>query len=306
MSLPVETWKYFVRMGVWPKSNLFDPKGWMSNFSEMEKPFALALLEGFIFFSNEMGKELFKSAFMQLSKMVITDRASFASAQKEWKEFLASLYVVRVTGEKPSDADSGYIFTRYARDILGMAEDHIIDHSEMLYRLEHSSGKRFLFVDDFVGSGVQFVTMWDRLSRDWDRNRVERNLVETLPSLDKQARKHSFYYCALVCTEKGKKYISDHCLIDVIISAAHYFGSQYSALSVDSLLWPKEMQVSGPLFVEEVSHRARIECGVNDPDCWKGFGSLGLALGFEHGCPDATLPIFSFDQHGWKPLVRKG
>ncbi|MGI4789714.1 MAG: phosphoribosyltransferase-like protein [Janthinobacterium lividum] len=70
-------------------------------------------------------------------------------------------------------------------------------------------------------------------------------------------------------------------------------------------MWPDHLRTSALDFLEKVSHRVGIydtHGGVND---WQGFNKLGLSLGFEHSVPDATLPIFYWEQNGWKPLLRR-
>jgi hypothetical protein len=41
---------------------------------------------------------------------------------------------------------------------------------------------------------------------------------------------------------------------------------------------------------------------VND---WQGFHCLGLSLAFYDSVPDATLPIFYWEENGWNPLIKK-
>lgn len=113
-----ELWKYFVDVQLWPKRAKFDPQGWMRNFSGPEIPLAKRLLKGFTYYSSELVEQMFKCAFMNVSQKVVTTRTNFAEAQAEWAAFIASVTVVRVTGETPSDADSGFIFTRLTRDII--------------------------------------------------------------------------------------------------------------------------------------------------------------------------------------------
>src|SRR5947208_14205280 len=40
-----------------------------------------------------------------------------------WRAFVDSVIVTRVTGEIPSDTDSGYTFARKARQLLGIPEE---------------------------------------------------------------------------------------------------------------------------------------------------------------------------------------
>lgn len=77
----------------------------MSNFDEVEKPFAHRLLEGFTFFSNELVAAMFRAAFKNLSQVVLRNRSNYLAAANEWAAFVDSVIVVRVAGQLTSEAD---------------------------------------------------------------------------------------------------------------------------------------------------------------------------------------------------------
>ncbi|MFX6540405.1 hypothetical protein ABTG54_20200, partial [Acinetobacter baumannii] len=125
-----------------------------------ESRFAKRLLEKFTYFSEDMVKQLFKSSFVSLSKYILTNKTDSILSAREWSVFLDNLYIMRVTGEDPSDADSGYIFTRSSRDVLGIPETQIITSQKFIEVIQSNSEASFVFVDDFVGSGNQFISFW--------------------------------------------------------------------------------------------------------------------------------------------------
>lgn len=87
----------------------------------------------------------------------------------------------------------------------------------------------------------------------------------------------------------------------VKVSAAHLLPPTYSAIAPDSILWPASLRNDGIRFIERASARA----GIPDED-WRGYAGLGLALAFDHyTTPDATLPLFYWEQNGWTPLVHR-
>lgn len=158
-----EVWKYFVRVRLWPRQTQFDPRGWMSNFDDAERPFAARLLEGFTFFSNELVTAMFRAVFKNLSQVVLRNRSNYLAAANEWTAFVDSVVVVRVAGQVTSEADSGYIFTRLSRDVLGIAQERLMSPRAALESLRKQPNQNIVFVDDFVGSGDQFVSMWERV-----------------------------------------------------------------------------------------------------------------------------------------------
>lgn len=297
--LPTDKWRYMVTTGLWPKRGNFDPNAWISNFQPDELPLALRLLDGFTFFSDELVKQMFRSAFLNISQYVISEKNSLKISRNQWSTFVNSLIVVRVTGEIPCDADSGFAFARLARDVLMLDEERILSPEAALDYFVKGNISNVVFVDDFVGSGNQFGDTWER-EYPFGTSKVSFKNVQAY-----LGDKVKFFYCPVICTDLGRTNISARCK-GVKIVPAHFYSSRQSALSDDSAIWRDDMRTEGPEFVASVSARIGIPDTGGGEDCWRGFHKLGLALAFSHGCPDATLPIFYTQQNGWKPLIKKG
>ncbi len=297
--LPVDKWRYMVTTGLWPKKGNFDPNGWCSNFKNDELPLALRLLEGFTFFSDELVKQMFRSAFLSISQTVVSDKKYLSNARKQWSDFVESLVVVRVTGEVPTDSDSGFAFSRLARDVLLLNESRILSPEIAINHIARGHKFNILFVDDFVGSGNQFNDTW---KRKYSIPGGRLSFEEIQGYFGGGIR---FFYCPVICTELGKNNIAQNCKA-VEIMPAHIYTSRQSALSDDSAIWRDDMRTEGPEFVKNASMRAGIPDENGGENCWQGFHKLGLALAFSHGFPDATLPIFYHQLNNWKPLIKKG
>jgi hypothetical protein len=293
-----EVWKYFVKVRLWPRQTQFDPRGWMSNFDDAERPFAARLLEGFTFFSNELVTAMFRTVFKNLSQVVLRNRSNYLAAANEWASFVDSVIVVRVAGQVTSEADSGYIFTRLSRDVLGIAEERLMSPRIALESLRKQPHQNVVFVDDFVGTGEQFVEMWERVHQLSDSWASFKSLA-----LTSGAESIGFYYVPLICAELGRSHIAEKCP-QVKLLPAHLLVPSYSALAADSVIWREDMAVTGPKFIERASDRAGLRDLDGNEGCWRGYRRLGLALSFEHGAPDATLPIFTVANGNWKPLIK--
>jgi hypothetical protein len=292
-----DLWKYFVDVRIWPLRAKFDPAGWMSNFTDSELPLARRLLEGFTFYSADLVEQMFRSAFANLSQHAISTRTDFAIAKSQWSGFLAEAIVVRVTGEQPHDADSGFMFSRMTRDVIGLPESQILSAEKAITTLQGRGWGNLIFVDDFVGSGNQFVKTWKR-EYNISGSRISfESLLKRVPAI-------STYYVPILCTEYGRTEIRRSCP-DVQIVPAHFLPAEYSALSPKSLIWREDMETTGPAFIETASKRAGIPDLNGQVGCWRGFHKLGLAVALSHGYPDATLPIFYWEKNGWKPLIRR-
>jgi hypothetical protein len=283
---------YFVEVQLWPRTVHIDPARWLANFNSAERDHAVHLLNAFLYFSNDLVKELLRAAFQSLSADVVPFGGPFVQADATWQAFRRSVLVTHVTGETPSDTDSGYLFKRLARQELGIPEANILPPDRALSLLLARGPRPLLFVDDFVGSGDQFVTSW------------RRELVlpngRTL-SFDgySQLCRTQFFYCPLICTTRGHDTIAATCPA-VSLRPAHVLPAQYNVLDQDSLIWPDHLRPDAARFITMASARA----GIPGPVTF-GYKNLGLCLAFEHCVPDATLPLFYHDLNGWNPLVRR-
>ena len=167
---------------------------------------------------------------------------------------------------------------------------------EALLKLLGDISQPIVFVDDFVGSGEQFLETWKRTFS--FSSSVSSSFQEFSSRCDGQ-----FYYCPVLCTEYGYNRLHTQCP-QVTLSPAHILPTQYSALAPNSAIWPPDLRSSAIDFLRGASLRAGIpESGGTDD--WRGFHQLGLALAFESSIPDATMPIFYWEKNGWKPLVRR-
>lgn len=167
-----------------------------------------------------------------------------------------------------------------------------------LESLRKQPHQNVVFVDDFVGSGEQFVDMWEQIHQLSDAWASFKSLA-----LSSGARSIGFYYVPLICAERGRDHIAEKCP-QVKLLPAHVLAPSYSALAADSVIWRKDMAADGPKFIEKVSARAGLRDLDGEEGCWRGYRRLGLALAFEHGAPDATLPIFTVANDNWHPLIK--
>jgi hypothetical protein len=282
---------YFVDVQLWPVATKMDPGRWLSNFTSDEQAHATQLLNAFLYFSSGLLDQILVAAFQTLSRVVTTTSDPFLTAQATWRSFCDRLVVTYVTGEKPSPTDSGYLFARKARQLLGVPEQRILSPERAAAELHLRGLLPVVFVDDFVGSGDQFVTTWKRTFK-WPSG------SGSFENLQK-VKGGQFYYCPLICTEVGMSRIQSDCP-GVSVRPGHLLSTKYSAVAADSILWPDALRSTAREMIHEASKRA----GIPDHDC-EGYKGLGLALAFEHSVPDATLPLFYWSENGWYPLVRR-
>ena len=168
-------------------------------------------------------------------------------------------------------------------------ELHIMSHEKVFTRIQGGFNRAIVFVDDFVGSGDQFISTW---------NRIPSNQYESFRTLatGSQAK---FYYCPAFCTQPGLDSIKSNCP-EVSVNPGVLIPDNYGALAPDSIVWPSQLRSTAENFLHSASTRAGIP-----ENLWRGYASLGLTIAFEDSVPDATLPIIYWEKNGWHPLMRR-
>jgi hypothetical protein len=278
----------FVELHAWPLSDQLNWKGWLGNFiSTDEKYYARCLLEGFMYYNSPHSDALYVAAFHNLSRDLVNGLDA-ANGHIAWLNFLSSVVISHVEGERPSPADSGFAFARRGRKLFGIPEPRIMNPKDALDLLAAAPSTPVVFVDDILGSGKQLETMW---RRDYGRGYTFESIA---------SKNHvNMWYIPLLATQYGVERVRP-LTPGVQICPAHLITSKYSALDPDSLLWPTGERDAGCDFVEHVSKRA----GLSAAECW-GFHNLGLAVAILDTIPDASLPIFYSERSGWRPLMRR-
>jgi hypothetical protein len=207
-----------------------------------------------------------------------------------------TVYVTYVSGESPNPSDSGFSFARRAKKLLGISEDRIVHHPDLLSLILAGVARNVVFVDDFAGTGNQFLTTWRRPYQ-----------VPAGPILSFERasplRGLSFYYCPVLCAELGARRIHTEAP-RVGLYPAHVLPASMSVFSPDSRVWPIHLRSTATSFIQRASARAGLpDYGGTKPGDWRGFAALGLTVALASGTPDATIPLFTTTLNGWKPLV---
>ena len=276
-----------------------DPRQWLSNFEESDQEIAHHLLNSFIYFSEDLTLQLFVAAMQNISVSESWRRRNPGDPFSAWPRFFRRLRLTYVTGEVENPTDSGHVFARKARDHAGIAEGRIDKPEVALAKRMAGDKAPLVFVDDFVGSGNQFLATWQR-------KYLINGRITSFESVTAAASANGIefetYYAPAVCTAKGRDIIQKLCP-GVVIAAGNFLDDRYSAFHAQSLIWPQELAAAGRDMIERVSERLGIpsDGGIWD---WRGFHQLGLTLGFAHKTPDATIPLFRWSQDGWHPLVK--
>ena len=284
----LEKIEYFSDIQLWPRT--VQPKRWLDNFPDCERPYAVHLLNSFVHFNQDIIDQLFVSAFQLLSAEVLPVGATLDEAVQAWADFRSRVLITPVSGENPSPADSGYRYATKARDLLNIPSSQLVTHEDALKAVVTDVTRPIIFVDDFVGSGQQILSHWKR--------RVTVNGTKLSFSLAAKAGIGPAYYCCALATDYGVGRIA--CAgLPLTVRAGNILPANASAVASGSLVWPKSEYANGIAFLDAANARAGIKVNA------RGFHKLGLTLAIEGRVPDATLPIFLWAQNGWNPLFEK-
>lgn len=276
---------------LWPPRNTIDSSTWLKNFSESEQPYALNLLNVFLYYNDALIDALLKGTMQNLSEIVVPRAADFAEARVQWSSFLHDLVITYVEGEKPSPTDSGYIFARKARQVLGISENQIKAPAEALQLMIDDPRRAVIFVDDFVGSGNQIIDTW---KREYVLGSAKSQSFRSVATPCTR-----IFYIPVIATTYGLSRLQSSCE-NLNTYPAHELSDDYSLISPNSVLWPDHLKPHAVEFLHEASVRAGITS--DQAMNWRGFHNLGLSVAFEHSVPDATIPLFWWNRKGWFPL----
>lgn len=285
---------FFQTIQAWPLSEDLNYKGWLQNFSDgEEKKIARLILDFFVFYSHRMVNQMLKESVSKAGHI-------FSKHFPNWKHdhFTETCIYSFIPGEVPNPTDSGYLFTRKLRDELRIPDSQIINYLDIPAILKNKNTPTpILFVDDFVGTGIQVNIAWNETKID-GTNTLSQIICDN---------NHCAVYSPLIVNKIGQKLILDECT-GLHLCATHIIDDEYNLFKRECICWKgnEESYQKGIKLITEKSLQQGIRdtLGLKTTDL-KGFREQGLAIAFEHGIPDAVPPFFYWDTDTWTPLIRK-
>lgn len=276
------------RAGFWPGEPKLRPRAWLENFEESDRVVAARLLDRFTLLSEKLTDHLLVAAYDAVSDGLL--KGPTAPSRDRLTSAVRDAVFTPVMGERPNPTDSGHLLCRKVRQLLGIPESNILTWEQALDAA--SKGQPIVFVDDFVGSGDQFITYWQR--EDLDRRSFKS--LSSSPSFVAT-------YLTLVATRTGQDRI--HSTIpSLALCAGHLLDSDSTVFSTSGDATPDVSSLLDKYAPRLTPSETYI---AGNADYLKyGYKRVGLLFGFEHSIPDATLPIFwSRGANSWEPLVER-
>ena len=283
--------KFYQDIRLWPKDSDFDYEGWLENFAPDEQEIAQKILDFFVYFPDDIIDQLFRTVMGRAGYF-------FRRFDNSWcnESFSKNCWYSYVPGEVQNISDSGYIYTRKVREVLGVPQDRLLDFDELVLRLNAAkTPQNVILTDDFVGTGHQCDTAWNGY------------LFTKIPTLKEIviSKGHKVIYVPLIVNEQGKNCIERACG-GLKLDFAYQLGPEWNLFKPNCFCWERDEGLfnAGVALIKEKSGGIGIKDD-NSVCSVKGFGGQGLALGFSHGIPDACPGFFFKEAENWVPLKKK-
>lgn len=284
--------KFYQDIRLWPKDNDFDYEGWLDNFSHDEQIIAQKILDFFVYFPDDIIDQLFRT---------VVGRAGyfFRKYDSTWcnASFGNNCWYSFVPGEDPNLSDSGYIYTRKVREVLGVPQDRLKSFGQILRLLNDATEpQNVILTDDFVGTGSQCENAWNK--------QLYENFEKPLKKIVEEGN-HRVIYVPLIVNERGKYKILSLC-DGLGLEYAYELGTKWNLFLPNCPCWEGNTQLykDGVALIRSKSSMIGIEDD-NSECSVKGFNGQGLALGFSNGIPDACPGFFFKEYENWVPLKVK-
>lgn len=279
------------RAGLWPSEQVLRPRAWLQNFMAEDRRLAALLLDKFTYYNARLTDRLLLASYHSIGDGM--PKGPSAPPCNDLVRSLESAAFTPVKGERPNPTDSGYLLCRKARQLLGVPESRVLETADALEFAY--SGQPLVFLDDFVGSGDQFLATWKR------KDTFGRSF-----QLAQSTTRFVSIYVTLVTTRFGLQNIHKQapavafCATHILTDNSTVFG-----LTAGDPVLQKDVDRFLTMYSRKLSPTEDY-IAKNSAYLTHGYKKRGLMFGFEHSIPDATLPIFwSPGTSNWEPLIER-
>lgn len=278
---------------------------------------ALYLLSQFMYFGNRQMRELMRVLFRDLYRYPIVeqirkahnDTTDIALISREFQDALDRTLFLGVG----NPSESGYHLLYYFRQENGLPKTRFAHSHEVFQRkrlskwqmlqallfsrkaryagtltLRQPNINRYVFIDDFCGSGHQ----------GWA---YSKDIVEDIKSFDSAIE---VSYFVLFATTKGMDFVRKNTAFDVV-HCVYELDDTFRCFSPLSRYFPSHSKKITATFAEQMCRFYGSSLVPDDP---LGYDDGQLLIGFHHNTPDNTLPIFWYDEPGgtnWMPIFKR-
>jgi hypothetical protein len=285
----VQRCRYLIGVNIWGGISLTRLEEWIGVFNtDAERYLAACVLDSLIYRSTNQVKGLM-TQLLQRGLPENLELLSHKGIQEDWQELLAqdndpSIRMVPVLRDDDPPSKSGPMITRLYKHLV-MTNDQWMIWPWQMTDAELSHVRHFLLVDDFLGTGDQFIKF------------VKRTEFEKLIG-DKRV-----IYSPLIAHACGIAKVKE-VYPDVVIVPAEVIDGDYNLFGKQSRLFidGSNSLESAKAFYEEFFRRNNATIS---KDYLYGKGELGLTLAFEFSIPNASIPLLWSKKGSLKPLFER-
>lgn len=273
---------------IWNGIRAIDLKRWFKNFDgEVEEYFASCILDALIFRSEEQlvaqARELFTKKLCAVLSGIGFDFKNYNDLTNLLKGPLNNqLRLVSVENKYERPGKSSNVILRIYKRRLGFNENWFITPVEV--EREISNGiNTFIFIDDFLGTGKQFDSMYKSYG------------------FSLKLRTCNCIYAPLVAHSTGINLLQlNHS--EIIVTSSENLNDDYDVFN-----HAFEDGINDPDGARKFYTQILAKNNFNNllEENKYGFGNLSLVYTFSHSAPDNCLHIIWDNQNGWHPLVAK-
>lgn len=282
---------------------------WLDNFADSstsgldERTHALFLLSNFMYFGDREIRELLKALYRDLYRYPIIESIRRTNNDTLDSEIIDPLFKAKLGATRflgvGNPSESGCHLLYYFRQENSLSRNLFI-HTHQIFKrnigfglqeLREPAITRYIFIDDFCGSGKQGVE-------------YSREIVGEIKRLNAGA---IVEYYVLFATTKGMDRVRNETDFDSA-KAIYELDSSFKSFSSDSRCFIPPLQENiDRTFCEQMctSYGKKL---VIEARHALGFEDSQLLIGFHHNTPDNTLPIIWFDEPSvvpWTPIFRR-
>lgn len=274
---------------IWNGLKAEDIKRWFNNFkTEEELYFAACVLDSLVYRSDDQILGLSNQIFTKNLVDYLNKNGYSFKGHRDLIELLSQgsnepeIRLVTVVQSADNPGKSSDTILRYFRRHLGLNDSWFINPADVDAHAKRGI-KLFIFIDDFLGTGDQFIQMYK---------------VNGLPLAMSKVKT---IYAPLVAHEIGLKAIKKE-FPNIKVIAGEYLDDKSNLF---------KSGFNDEVNTEESAKQQYCDIlkkyGFNNlpTENQFGFGNLGLTYIFEHAAPDSNLHILWDKTDNWHPLVIK-
>jgi hypothetical protein len=278
---------------------------WLDNFrdaavgpADRQDLHALYLLSRFMYFGRDQMRELLRALYRDLYRYRITESIRRTNGDTTDESFLREQFSQALARTRflgvGNPSESGTHLLYYFRQENRLAKNLFINTHNVFDRagskipvLRDQTVNRYVFIDDFCGSGDQGV-------------KYSSEIVEDIKRLNPVAE---VAYYVLFATNTGLDHVRQNTAFD-IVDAVFELDETYQCFGASSRYFGSPPSGVDRTFAKGMAYHYGATLVPAHP---LGYMNCQLLIGFYHNTPDNTLPIVWFAEGNphWVALFRR-